>query len=103
MNVCTRIKRSLTIKRFADGKLYSLHANRFGGGWVFQVMFGPGGGYCVWSDDRTKVLVYGRTLYVGWKSGSREWQRRFRNRGWWSPLEVGFTRNGAGVPHASQS
>lgn len=86
-----------TIKPFANGRKYNFRRGYTG--WVFKVQFGPGAGYVKWNEDRTKVLVAGRTLYVGWRSGSREWARRFRGiRSF--PLEIGLTRNGNKAPYA---
>lgn len=99
--VWSRLRYRFTPKRWANGKRYFYEHGGHGAwptsGWVFSVAFGPGAGYVSWSADRTKVLVHGRTLQVGWRTGSRAWQKRY---GWragtkrlWSPLEVSFTKN----------
>jgi len=95
-----RLVYRLTPKR-ANGRRLRVDRNAFGGGWKVELSFGPGAGYVSWNADRSAVLVYGRTLYVAWKSGSRTWQRRFRGRGWWCPLELGITRNAGRIPYCS--
>lgn len=73
--------------------------------WVLLMQFGPGAGYVTWSEDRTEVLVHGWKIAIAWRSGSREWNRRFRARTqtglswlrWHCPLEVIVTRRAKSV------
>lgn len=89
---------SVTPKRYAGGKRYAFRRNTYGPGWVFSIQLGRGAGYCIWSDDRTRQLVTGRTFYVAWRSGSRRYAQRRPSR---LPLEAGLTRNANRVPYAS--
>lgn len=116
---------AITPKRYADGKLFAFETGTNGRapGWrpnrefrkelglkcrrsfVFTMQFGPGAGYCRWNDDRTKMLVRGRKLFVAWRSGSRAWSRDFRCRktsglgllAWYTPLEIGLTRRARSI------
>lgn len=100
MNIVRRFIATVTPKRYASGKRYHFDRNRRGG-WKFSIQFGPGAGYAKWNDDRTKMLVVGRTLYLAHNSGSNLWAHRFRN----APLrkwEFGLTTNANLVPYAGE-
>lgn len=110
---------ALTPKRYANGKRYSFSVGhngleeRHGFRWrkpkwakqwkpsfVFKLQFGPGPGYCRWSDDRSRVEQHGWGITLAWRSGSRNWQRRYssrRNSGlglvaWHTPFELHVSR-----------
>lgn len=86
-----------------DGRRVRIDRNKRG--FTFRVAFGPGAGRVRWSDDRTRVLVTGRTLFVAWHSDSRRWARRHRPGSMAAagriPLEIGITRNANRVPYMS--
>jgi len=112
----TNLLAALTPKRYASGKRYRFDHARV---WrhnvprwrrplkfVFSVQFGPGAGYVKWNDDRSAVLVHGRTFYFAWRSDSRSWAKRFRpgTVGWFRnhfPVEVALTQN-AKTPYLSK-
>ena len=101
----SRMVAALTPKRYASGRRFTFRRN-LSRGWVFGVQFGPGAGYCQWNDDRSRVLVYGRSFFLSHRSGSLQWAKRHRGGqtvgrsffGW----EVGITRNSNRVPWASR-
>lgn len=74
-----RMRAAVTPKRFANGRLIHIDRGlhrRWRDGFRVWMQFGPGAGYVVWNEDRTQVLVHGRSAHIAWRSGSRSWCKR---------------------------